>query len=63
MPPIKNTDKSSPESNGASDPPKQRKRPGRVPVSCAECRRYVLLVRWFGLLHMWLSGVPVPEKG
>ncbi|KAI0756451.1 hypothetical protein C8Q80DRAFT_1128643 [Daedaleopsis nitida] len=42
MPPVKGPlDKSSPESS--SDPPsKQRKRPGRVPVSCAECRRLKL---------------------
>ena len=41
MPPVKSTDKNSPDSNcgSSSDPPKQRKRPGRVPVSCAECRR------------------------
>ncbi|PIL31283.1 transcription factor [Ganoderma sinense ZZ0214-1] len=38
MPPVKSSDKGSPE----SDPPKQRKRPGRVPVSCAECRRLKL---------------------
>ncbi|KAI1790935.1 fungal-specific transcription factor domain-containing protein [Ganoderma leucocontextum] len=38
MPPVKTSDKSSPE----SDTPKQRKRPGRVPVSCAECRRLKL---------------------
>ncbi|EJF67345.1 hypothetical protein DICSQDRAFT_151630 [Dichomitus squalens LYAD-421 SS1] len=38
MPPAKSSDKSSPE----SDTPKQRKRPGRVPVSCAECRRLKL---------------------
>ncbi|KAI0713141.1 fungal-specific transcription factor domain-containing protein [Cerioporus squamosus] len=40
MPPVKGSDKSSPEST--SDTPKQRKRPGRVPVSCAECRRLKL---------------------
>ncbi|TFK85568.1 hypothetical protein K466DRAFT_587982 [Polyporus arcularius HHB13444] len=40
MPPVKGSDKSSPEAT--SDTPKQRKRPGRVPVSCAECRRLKL---------------------
>lgn len=34
MPPVK--EKDSPDGE-----PRQRKRPGRVPVSCAECRRYV----------------------
>ncbi|KAH9932118.1 uncharacterized protein BXZ73DRAFT_90043 [Epithele typhae] len=42
MPPDR-TDKDSPESAGSPDvPAKQRKRPGRVPVSCAECRRLKL---------------------
>ncbi|RPD64668.1 hypothetical protein L226DRAFT_565357 [Lentinus tigrinus ALCF2SS1-7] len=40
MPPVKGTDSSSPETG--SELPKQRKRPGRVPVSCAECRRLKL---------------------
>ncbi|KAI0706170.1 hypothetical protein BC835DRAFT_1312763 [Cytidiella melzeri] len=28
--------------SGSSEPPKQRRKPGRVPVSCAECRRLKL---------------------
>ncbi|KAI0714759.1 hypothetical protein C8Q76DRAFT_618064 [Earliella scabrosa] len=42
MPPVKGSgDKDSPDSS-SDPPPKQRKRPGRVPVSCAECRRLKL---------------------
>ncbi|KAI0778884.1 hypothetical protein BD413DRAFT_512605 [Trametes elegans] len=35
MPPVKEKDNHDGE-------PRQRKRPGRVPVSCAECRRLKL---------------------
>ena len=31
------------EPSGSEPPPKQRRKPGRVPVSCAECRRCVVL--------------------
>ncbi|KAI0273975.1 fungal-specific transcription factor domain-containing protein [Russula aff. rugulosa BPL654] len=33
---------SSPSGSGSEPPPRQRRKPGRVPVSCAECRRLKL---------------------
>ena len=48
---------SSPSGSGSEPPPRQRRKPGRVPVSCAECRRCVLFPRASFSLERFLLNV------